>query len=119
VPRQKNSPLRIKTPRELKGTIIARKGGNKTQAIVLHLIKRLPKPLKGLGYHVFLNNLFISTKFVKYTRSQGVGITSTCQDNRGVIQELLDLKKKDKSDVIEWGKTYSMPIKNSKVYQVG
>jgi hypothetical protein len=36
-----------------------------------------------------------------------------------VIQELLNLKKKDKSDVIEWGKTYSMPIEDGKVYQVG
>jgi hypothetical protein len=68
---------------------------------------------------VFLDNLFISTKFVEYARSQGVGITSTCRDNGGVIQELLDLKKKDKSDVIEWGKTYSMPIENGKVCQVG
>jgi Transposase IS4 len=116
VPGQKNSPLRIKTPRELGGTIIAGKGGNKTQVVVLHLIKRLPKPPKGLGYHVFLDNLFVSTKFVEYARSQGVGITGTCRDNRGVIQELLDLKKKDKSDVIKWGKTYSMPIENGKVY---
>jgi hypothetical protein len=29
VPRQKNSPLGIKTPRELKGTIKGGKGGNK------------------------------------------------------------------------------------------
>jgi hypothetical protein len=116
VPGQKNGPLGIKTPRKLRGTIIAGKGGNKTQAVVLHLIKRLPKPPKGLGYHVFLDNLFVSTKFVEYARSQGVGITGTCRDNRGVIQELLDLKKKDKSDVIKWGKTYSMPIENGKVY---
>jgi hypothetical protein len=68
VPRQKNSPLKIKTPRELKRTIKAGKGGNKTQAIVLHLIKRLLKPLKGLSYYVFFNNLFISTRIVKYTR---------------------------------------------------
>jgi hypothetical protein len=65
---------------------------------------------------VFLDNLFISTKFVEYARSQGVGITSTCRDNGGVIQELLDLKKKDKRDVIKWGTTYFMLIKNGKVY---
>jgi hypothetical protein len=69
VPGQKNSPLGIKTPRELRGTIIAGKRGNKIQVIVLYLIKRLPKPLKGLGCHVFLNNLFVSTKFVEYARS--------------------------------------------------
>jgi hypothetical protein len=69
VPGQKNSPLGVKTPRELRGTIKVGKGGNKTQAVVLHLIKRLPKPLKGLGYYVFLNNLFVSIRIVEYARS--------------------------------------------------
>jgi hypothetical protein len=119
VPGQKNGPLGVKTPRELGGTIKAGKGGNKTQAVVLHLIKRLPKPLKGLGYHVFLDNLFVSTRIVEYARSQGVGITGTCRDTGGVIQELLDLKKKDKSDVIKWGEAYSMPTSNGKVCHVG
>jgi hypothetical protein len=50
----------VRTPRELGGTIKARNSGNKTQAVVLHLIKRLPKPPKGSGYHVYLNNLFVS-----------------------------------------------------------
>jgi hypothetical protein len=115
----KNGLLGVSTPRELRGTIKAGKRGNKTQAVVLHLIKQLPKPPKGSGYHVFLDNLFISTRMVKYARSQGVGITSTCRDNGGVIQELLDLKKKDKRDVIKWGTTYSMPIENGTVCQVG
>jgi hypothetical protein len=65
----KNSLLGVRTLYKLKGLIKAGKGGNKIQVIVLHLIKRLPKPLKGLGYHVFLNNLFISTRMVKHTRS--------------------------------------------------
>ena len=69
MPRIKNGPVRVRTPKELRGTIKARKGGNKTQAIVLHLIGRLLKPLTGLGYHVFLNNLFVSTKLVKYARA--------------------------------------------------
>ena len=101
MPGNKNGPLGVRTPRELRGTVKAGKGGNKTQAVVLHLIKRLPKPPKGSGYHVFLDNLFVSTRMVEYARSQGVGITGTCRDNRGVIQELLDLKKKDKRDIIE------------------
>jgi hypothetical protein len=100
VPGQKNSPLRVKTPRELGGTLKQGKGGNKTQVVVLHLVNQLPKPPKGLGYHVFLNNLFVSTRIVKYSYSQGIGITGTCRDNARVIQELLDLKKEDKSDVI-------------------
>jgi hypothetical protein len=109
----------VRTPRELGGTVKAGNGGNKTQAVVLHLINKLPKPPKGSGYHVFLDNLFISTRFVKYARSLGIGITGTCRDNAGVIQELLDLKKKDKNDVIPWGETYGMPTVDSEVCQVG
>jgi hypothetical protein len=37
----------------------------------------------------------------------------------GVIQELLDLKKKDKKDIIKWGETYSIPTSNGKVCYVG
>jgi hypothetical protein len=69
MPGQKNGPLGIKTPCKLRGTIKVGKGGNKTQVVVSHLIKRLPKPPKGLGYHVFLDNLFVSTCLVEYARS--------------------------------------------------
>jgi len=111
--------LGVRTPRELGGTIKAGNGGNKTQAVVLHLIQRLPKPPEGSGYHVYLDNLFVSTRFIEYARSQGIGVTGTCRDTRGVIQELLDLKKKDKKDIIKWGETYSIPTSNGKVCHVG
>jgi Transposase IS4 len=119
VPGDKNGPVEVRTPRELRGTIKARKGGNKTQAVVLHLIGRLQKPPPGSSYHVFLDNLFVSTKFVDYARAQGIAITGTCRDTGGVIQELLDLKKSDKKDVIKWGTTYSMPTENGKVCHIG
>jgi hypothetical protein len=91
IPGQKNGPLGIRTPRELGGTIKAGNSRNKIQVVVLHLIKRLPEPPKGSGYHVYLDNLFVSTRFIQYTRSQGVAITGTCRTTSGVIQELLDL----------------------------
>ena len=69
VPGEKNGPVGVRTPRELGGMIKAGNGGNKTQAVVLHLIKQLPSPPKGFGYHVFLDNLFVFTRFIKYTRS--------------------------------------------------
>jgi hypothetical protein len=97
---KKNRPVGVRTLRELGRTIRARNRGNKIQAVVLHLIKRLPKPLEGSGYHVYLDNLFISTRFVQYARSQGVAITRTCRTTSGVIKELLDLQKSDKKDVI-------------------
>jgi hypothetical protein len=57
MPGDKNRPLGVHTPRELGGTVQEGKGGNKTQAVVLHLIKRLPKPLLVSVYHVFLESL--------------------------------------------------------------
>jgi hypothetical protein len=38
VPGNKNSPLGVRTPRELGGTIKVGKGGNKTQVVVLYLV---------------------------------------------------------------------------------
>jgi 3'-phosphoadenosine 5'-phosphosulfate sulfotransferase (PAPS reductase)/FAD synthetase len=81
----KNGPVRIKTFVELGGTKKAGNGGNKTQAIALHLINRLLKPLLGYSYHVFLDNLFVFTKMVEYARSISIAITSTCKDTGGVI----------------------------------
>jgi hypothetical protein len=85
VPGDKNGPVGVRAPRELGGTIKAGNGGNKTQAVVLHLIKRLQKPPIGSGYHVFLDNLFVSIKFIEYARTQGIAITGTCRDTGGVI----------------------------------
>jgi hypothetical protein len=64
IPGIKNGPVGVRTPRELGGTIKAGNGGNKTQAVVLHLLNRLPKPPQGSSYRVYLNNLFVSTRFV-------------------------------------------------------
>jgi hypothetical protein len=54
----------VYTPRELGRIIKAGNGGNKIQAVVLYLIKRLPEPPKGSGYYVYLDNLFVSTRFI-------------------------------------------------------
>jgi len=100
IPGVKNGLVGVRTPRELGGTKKAGKGGNKTQAVVLHLLNRLPKPPQGSSYHVYLDNLFVSTRFVQFTWSQGITITGTCRTNTRVIKELLDLHKRDKKDVI-------------------
>jgi hypothetical protein len=117
IPGVKNGPVGVRTPMELGGTR-AGNSGNKTQAVVLHLINRLPKP-KGSGYHVYLDNLFVSTRFVQYSHSQGVAITETCRTTNRVIKELLDLQKLDKKDVIPWVETYSMYTPNGEVCHVG
>lgn len=119
VPGERNGPVGVKTPVELGGTKKTGKGGNKTQAVALHLIERLPNPPYESGYHCYLDNLFVSTRFVEHARDLGIGITGTCRDNSGIIQELLDLKKSDKNDIIPWGTTYSFPIESGKVCQIG
>jgi hypothetical protein len=119
IPGEKNGPVRVRIPRELGGTIRAGNGGNKTQAVVLHLVKRLPKPPQGSGYHVFLDNLFVSTRFVEYARSQGVGVTGTCRDKSGIMKELVGLKKEDKKDFIPWGETHSLLTLSGNVCHVG
>jgi hypothetical protein len=119
IPGQKNRPVGVYTPRELGRTIKAGNGGNKTQAVVLYLIKRLPKLPKGSGYYIYLDNLFVSTRFVQYARSQGVAITGTCRTTSRVIKELLDLQKSDKKDIIPWGETHSRYTPNGEVYYIG
>jgi hypothetical protein len=119
VPRDKNGLVGVCIPRELGGIVREGKGGNKTQAVVLYLIGRLHKPPLGSGYYVFLNNLFVSTRFVEYAYIQGIIVTGTCRDIEGIIQELLDLKKQDKKDIIPWGTIYSFPMQNGKVCYIG
>lgn len=65
VPGNRNGPVDVKTPVQLRGSKAHGKGGNKTQAVALHLVQRLPKPPPGHGYHVYVDNLFISTSTLR------------------------------------------------------
>lgn len=113
-PGKKNGPIGIKTPRELRGTKNS-KGGNKTQAIIVHLIDQLPEG----RYHVYLDNLFTSTKLLELLRSKGFAATSTYRTTSGVLLELVELKKKDKGKgEIPWGTLYAIPIETNRVNQI-
>jgi hypothetical protein len=61
VPGDKGGPVGVKTPVELGGTRREGKGGNKTQAVALSLLERLPKK----PYHLWMDNLFTSTRFLE------------------------------------------------------
>ncbi|CZT13758.1 uncharacterized protein RCO7_07121 [Rhynchosporium graminicola] len=110
-------PVGVFTPRELGATKSGR-GGNKTQAVVLSLLDRLLLPTEGFGYHVFLDNLFMSTKFALYARTRSFGVTGTCRTNAGVLKDLLALKKHDDEDVIPWGTVYCYTTTDGLVSQV-
>jgi hypothetical protein len=84
----------VKTPVELGGTKRDKNQGNKTQAIAFQLLESL----LGTGYYCFMDNLFISTRFLEFLRTKGYGATGICRTNTGIISELLEWKQSDKGD---------------------
>jgi hypothetical protein len=112
-------PLGVKTPVQLGGTKNG-KGGNKTQAVVVHLMKRLPPPPHGHQYHVYLDNLFTSERLLELLRTEGIAATGTCRTNAGVLQTLVDTKKSDKrKDELPWGTLHHYPSPSCQVSQIG
>ena len=114
-PGKKGGPVGVKVPLELGGSKSG-KGGNKTQAVVLHLLNQL----LYARYHVYLDNLSTSHRLLEVIREHGYGATGTCRLNAGVISELVEIKKKDqKKDELPWGTLYSMPAPSGLVNQFG
>lgn len=114
-PGRNNGPLGVLVPKELGGKTTG-KTGNKTQAVVAHLISQLPKAT----YHLFLDNLFVSRTFLEYMRKLGHGVTGTCRPNSGIHKQLVELKAKDKGKTeMEWGTVISIPSESCLVAQVG
>jgi hypothetical protein len=96
--------------------VLCKLEGNKTQAVVLYLLKKLPPA----SYYVTLNNLFVSNKLLKVLRSRGFAATGTCRTNAGVILELINIKKNDKGpDELPWGTLILMPTTSGLVCQIG
>jgi hypothetical protein len=105
----------VVTPIELGGSKTG-KGGNKTQAVVLHLLDRLP-PTR---YYIYLDNLFTSIKLLELLRVRGYSAIGTCRTNSSVIQELVDIKKASKGkNELPWGTLVSIPTKSGLVNQIG
>jgi hypothetical protein len=61
------------------------KGGKKTQAVVVILMLQLPRQ----EYHLWVDNLFTSTRFLEYMRTLGIGVTGTTQLNAGLLPKVL------------------------------
>jgi hypothetical protein len=57
-----------------------------TQTIAFQFLESLP----GTGYYCFINNLFISIRFLEFFRTKGYGITSIYRINTRIISELLE-----------------------------
>ena len=101
----------VKCPAELGGNTKSGKGGNRTQAVALKLLERLPKA----RYHLWMDNLFTSNRFLELLADRGYSGTSTCRTSSGVLKELITIKNTDKDDHIPWGTIKSLPITNGKV----
>lgn len=113
-PGTKGGPLDVKCPVELGGNAKTGKGGNKTQAVALNMLKRLPKR----RYHLWMDNLFTSTRFLELLREEGYGASGTCRTNSGVLEELIQWKQSDINDTVPWGTTKVLATANKKVCQI-
>ena len=67
---KKGGPVGVQVPAELGASKKPKKEGNKTAAVVPHLLGLLPPPAYG-RYHVYLDNLFVSDVLIKHLRSRG------------------------------------------------
>lgn len=132
-PGEQNGPTDVKVPPELGGSKKKGTGGNKTQAVVAKMMDQLPQPgssdyLPQPGedapYHLWLDNLFTSTRFLEYMRSsRNIGITGTTRLNAGILDPIVALHKEDKgksgkADKLPWGTTLSLPTESNMVCQV-
>lgn len=90
-PGENNGPVDTQTPRELGGSVKIGAGGNRTQAVVVKMMAQLPQATNLPLYHLWLNNLFTSTKFLQYMRStMNIGNSGTTRKNAGILQPILD-----------------------------
>lgn len=125
-PGEGKGPVDTQTPAELGGSKRGGKGGNKTQAVVTKMMDRLPQPTDSKPlYHLWLDNLFTSTKFLEYMRNaKQIGISGTTRTNAGILDPILDMNKKDKgksgsADTLPWGTLISLSTASNLVAQVG
>lgn len=125
-PGEKGGPLNTRTPRELGGSK-GGKGGNRTQAVVAKMIgllpqpgecEYLPQPRGPSPYHLWLDNLFTSTRFLEYMRNTyNIGISGTTRQNAGILEPILDFVKGDKGQ-LPWGTKLSLSTPNGQVAQI-
>lgn len=114
-PGKGNGPVGVRCPPELGGHKTTGKGGNMSQAVALKLLERLPKK----PYHLWIDNLFTSTRFLEVLADRGYGGTGTCRTSSSVLKELIEFKKSDTNDIIPWGTKKSLFTESGKVCQTG
>ena len=74
---------------------------NLINSIVSYLIGQL----EPRSYHVWLNNLFSSVPLMKSLANMGIAATGTARTNSGLCRDLIELKRSDHKDSIQWGDT--------------
>jgi len=109
-------PVNIRCPVELGGTKKAGNRGNRTQAVIWHMLKRLPRTIVR---HCFLDNLFVSYKFLAFMRQEGFAITGTTRPQSGVHKKLINIQKSDKKDIVPWGTVDAVTTPCGLVQQIG
>jgi hypothetical protein len=85
---------------------------------VVYLLEQLPATKHS--YHIYIDNLFTSTKLLKLLQKRGFAAIGTCRTNAGVLSELVELKKKDKGKgEMPWGTLHHMLVESNRVNQIG
>ena len=79
-------------------------GLNPTQSVVAHLVEQLPQC--HLGYHLWLDNLFISVALCTYLHARNIGCSGTARVNSGIYKDLVKLKKHPPAD-LTWGQMFT------------
>jgi hypothetical protein len=79
------APVALGGPKTNRGAGLS---GNRTQAVVPHLLCRLPPA----NYIVLLDNLFVSNKLMMYLRELEFGAIGTARRDSGIVQRLLTLQ---------------------------
>ncbi|KAM6514259.1 hypothetical protein FALCPG4_18906 [Fusarium falciforme] len=89
---------------------------NPTQAVVVALTNMLPKAT----YHVFVDNLFLSSGLFLILRNHGHGATGTARTNSGINKELVWDKNNDGrvSAMYEFNTVKAIPTPDNQVNQI-
>ena len=93
-----------------------------TQAVVAHLLDRLPSPTNKLsGYHVFMDNLFSCARLFEALRLRGIAATGTARTGRLTSRQLQQFKATEKTkDSLPWGTLFALShLEYKRVRQFG
>jgi hypothetical protein len=112
---------RVTVGPQIKGFIPKRAKVSPTASVVPLLLQRLPD-WDEYKYHVYLDNLFTSSKLLIYCYGLHIGVTGTARAKAGVYVDIVEVhkteKKKDNKEH-KWGHKVVRYVENGHIAQMG